>query len=192
MAPAPAWAEARLAVIGALRLARGDAAGLSCFDPTLDGFWRSFRAGVLSYPLYLILLSFPIAGTPPVSGLDGFVIETIHYVVSWVAFPLLVLPLADRLGRGSRFLGFMVVYNWCQLPLTVLFALVALAGGAGLLSPDATSLADLAAAALALVYEWYIARVGLMLDGVRAVLVVVLDILLATVLTQISTALYAG
>jgi len=189
---APAWAEARLAVTGALRLARGDAGGLTCFDPSLDGFWRSFRAGALSYPLYLILLAFPIPGTPPISGWDGFVIETIHYVVSWTAFPLLVLPLADRLGRGSRFLAFMVVYNWCQLPLTALFALVAVGGGVGLLSADATSVADLGAAALALVYEWYIARVGLMLDGMRAVLVVVLDIVLATVLTQISTALYAG
>src|SRR5215831_1240635 len=151
---APAWEEARLA-----------------------------GAGALSYPLYLILLGFPIPGTPPISGWDGFVIETIHYVVSWTAFPLLVLPLADRLGRGSRFLAFMVVYNWCQLPLTALFALVAVGGGVGLLSADATSVADLGAAALALVYEWYIARVGLMLDGMRAVLVVVLDIVLATVLT---------
>jgi hypothetical protein len=61
----PAWAEARLALTGALRLARGDARGLACFDPSEAGFWHSFRAAVLCYPLYLILLSFPIEiGTP--------------------------------------------------------------------------------------------------------------------------------
>ena len=51
--PTAAWLEVRLAMIGALRLARGDRGGLSCFDRSLDGFWRSFRAAVISYPLYL-------------------------------------------------------------------------------------------------------------------------------------------
>ena len=52
-----AWLEVRLALIGALQLARGDRGGLSCFDRSLDGFWRSFRAAFISYPLYLILLA---------------------------------------------------------------------------------------------------------------------------------------
>ena len=51
-----AWAEGWLALTGALRLARGDRGGLSCFDRSLDGFWRSFRAAAITYPLYLVLL----------------------------------------------------------------------------------------------------------------------------------------
>ncbi|MGE5269272.1 MAG: hypothetical protein ACM3JG_06310, partial [Thiohalocapsa sp.] len=53
----PAWIEVQLAVGGALRLACGDRRGLGSFDASLDGFWRSFRAAVICYPLYLVLLT---------------------------------------------------------------------------------------------------------------------------------------
>jgi hypothetical protein len=191
---APAWAEAQLALTGALRLARGDRAGMAYLNISIGGFWRSFHAAVLCYPLYLILIAFPAAGAHAVrpDNFDGLVVETIHYVVSWVAFPLLILPLTDWLGRSNRFVAFMVAYNWCQVPVTVLFTAVALAGGSGLLPVEAAALADLAAAVAALVYEWYIARVALGVTGLRALLVVAVDIVLATLLTQISTSLYSA
>jgi hypothetical protein len=189
---APAWAEARLALAGTLRLARADPGGIANFDPSIDGFWRSFRAAVLCYPLYLILLSFPVeignGGEVDVGTL--FLVETIHYVVSWVAFPLAVLPLVDWLGRGNRFLVFMTAYNWCQVPQTAVFALIALAGGFELLSADAMLVCDLIAGVAALVYEWYVARVGLALSGTRALLIVAVDVLLATLLSHISMAMY--
>jgi hypothetical protein len=136
MATASWAAEAWLALTGALRLARGDARGLAYFDASEIGFWHSFRAGALCYPLYLILLAFPIElGTPAETDPVRLVlVESIHYVISWVAFPLLMLPLVDRLQRGDRYFGFMVAYNWCQVPQTVVFALVALVGAVGLLS----------------------------------------------------------
>jgi hypothetical protein len=189
---AAAWAEAWLALIGALRLARGDPRGLACFDASERGFWHSFRAGVLCYPLYLILLAFPIElGTPP--ELDAgrvLAVETIHYVISWVAFPLLMLPLVDWFQRGNRFFGFMVAYNWCQVPQTVVFAVVALAGGIGILSADGMLIADLIAGLAALVYEWYVSRVALAVSRPKAVLVILVDVVLATVLSHISAALY--
>ena len=50
------WIEVQLAVGGALRLACGDRRGLSFFDASLDGFWRSFRAAAICYPMFLFLL----------------------------------------------------------------------------------------------------------------------------------------
>jgi hypothetical protein len=159
---AAALAEARLALTGALLLARGDATGLRYFDQTEEGFWHSFRGAALCYPLYLVLL----------------------------AFPLLMLPLVDRLQRSHRYFGFMVAYNWCQVPQTVVFALVALGAAAGLLSPQAMLVADLIVGVAVLVYEWYVARVALAVSRPQAALVIAVDILLATVLTHVSTALY--
>ena len=187
-----AWAEARLALTGALRLARGDPRGLACFDPSEDGFWHSFRAAVICYPLYLILLAFPIelGQVPEVDAFRVLAVETIHYVISWVAFPLLMLPLVDWLQRGDRFFGFMTAYNWCQVPQTAVFAAIALAGGAGLLSTDGLLIADLIAGLAALVYEWYVSRVALAVSGLRAGLVIVVDVVLATVLSHISSSLY--
>ena len=188
----PAWAEARLALTGALKLARGDPGGLACFTPTEEGFWHSFRAGALCYPLYLILLSFPIQLGNPVEVDTGrlLAVETIHYVISWVAFPLLMLPLVDWLRRGERYFRFMTAYNWCQVPQTLVFATVALLGGIGILSADGMLIADLIAGSAALVYEWYVSRVALAVSGGRAALVILADVILATVLSHVSAALY--
>ncbi|HTQ34784.1 MAG TPA: hypothetical protein VMI30_11475 [Stellaceae bacterium] len=189
---AAAWAEAWLALTGALRLARGDTSGLGYFDPSEEGFWHSFRAAALCYPLYLILLAFPIElGTPPeFDAWRVFLIETIHFVISWVAFPLLMVPLVDKLQRGDRYFIFMTAYNWCQVPQTAAFAAVALVGAIGLLSKDGMVIADLVVGVAALVYEWYISYVSLAVSRPRAVLVVVFDVVLATVLSHISSSLY--
>jgi hypothetical protein len=189
-----ALAEAWLALAGTLRLARGDPGGIANFDPSIGGFWRSFRAALIGYPLYLILLSFPVVlGDAVVVEVDAgrfLAAETIHYVISWVAFPLVVLPIVDFLGRGDRFLRFMVAYNWCQVPQTLVFAIIALLGGAGVLSADAMLTVDLILGIGVLVYEWYIARVALAVGGGQATLVILADVLLAVVLTHISRLLY--
>lgn len=189
-----ALAEAWLALAGTLRLARGDRDGMACFDTSIGGFWRSFRAALLCYPFYVILLSFPIQlGDGTVVEVDAgrfYAVETIHFVISWVAYPLVVLPIVDFLGRGDRFLAFMTAYNWCQVPQTVVFAAIALLGGAGVLSPNAMLSVDLILGIAALVYEWYVARVALAVTGPRAALVIVADVLLAIVLSHISRAIY--
>ena len=186
------WAEAWLALTGAIRLARGDRGGMAYFDASEEGFWRSFRAGVLCYPLYLILLAFPIElGDPP--ALDPWrvtIVETIHYVISWVAFPLLMIPLVDWLGRHDRYFGFMVAYNWSQAPQTAVFAIVTLAGAAGLLSADGVLVADLIVSVAALVYEWYISYVALAVSRPKAALVILADVVLATVLSHVTASFY--
>lgn len=188
----PAWTEVQLAVGGALRLACGDRRGLAQFDTSLDGFWRSFRAALICYPLYLLLLSFRVDA--PQWAASGIVpillIESIAYVISWVAFPLLILPLARLLGREDRFLAFMVPYNWSQIPQTALFALVGVDSAIGLLPPSAAQFLQLAAAAAVLIYEWYIARVALVVTGAQATLVVIVDLVLGTALGRVTEALY--
>jgi hypothetical protein len=189
---ATALAEAQLALSGALRLARGDPRGMECFDATEAGFWQSFRAGALCFPLYMFLLSFPIQLGDTVEIDTGRVlaIETIHYIISWVAFPLLMLPLVDWLRRADRYFSFMVAYNWCQVPQTVVFSAVALLGAVGLLSAEGMLIADLVAGLGALVYEWYVSRVALAVSGGRAALVILADVILATLLSHVSASLY--
>ena len=187
-----AWTEVQLAVGGALRLAVGDRRGLGSFDTSIDGFWRSFRAGLICYPLYLLLLGFRVTDAQwAASGIAPIlVVETIAYVISWTAFPLLILPLSRCLGRENRFLAFMVVYNWSQIPQTVLFVLVGLDGATGLLAPSAAQFAGLFAIIASLVYEWYIARVALAVTGAQATLVVIFDLVLSTALGHVAHGLY--
>ena len=188
----PPWTEVQLAVGGALRLAIGDRRGLGFFDASIDGFWRSFRAAVLCYPLYLLLLAFRVSSAhwTEAGVATILVVESIAYVIAWAAFPLLILPLARLLRREDRFLAFMVAYNWSQLPQTVLFALVGLDGATGLLTPSSMQFAQFSAAVAALVYEWYIARVALLVSGAQATVIVMVDLVLGTALGRIAEALY--
>ena len=188
----PAWTEMQLAMGGALRLACGDRRGLALFDASIDGFWRSFRAAVICYPLYLVLLSFRVTAAQwETSGVPTIlVVETIAFVISWVAFPLLILPVTRWLGREDRFLSFMVASNWSQIPQTALIAIVGIDIATGLLPGSAAHTAELAATIAVLVYEWYIARVALAVTGMQAMLVIILDLVLGTVLGRIAQSLY--
>jgi hypothetical protein len=187
-----AWTEVQMAVVGTLRLAIGDRRGLGFFDASIDGFWRSFRAGAICYPLYLLLLFFRVTAAQwAASGFVSIVIvETIAYVISWVAFPLLILSVARQLRRDDRFLTFIVAYNWSQIPQTVLVLLVVLDGATGMLPPSEASFAGLLAVIATLVYEWYIARVALAVTGTQATLVVIIDLLLSTALGRVADGLY--
>jgi hypothetical protein len=186
------WVEAQLALVGTLRLARGDRGGLSCFDRSLDGFWRSFLAAVISYPLYLVLLTMRVSVAEwERSGAWRIVtVETIGYVIAWVGFPLLIFYVVRWLGRAHRFFDFMVPYNWCQVPQSALFVLVGLVSVGGMLSAQASETIDMLAAIATLVYEWFIARVALDTTGLVAALVVLLDLVLGVLISHAAGSLY--
>lgn len=186
------WAETRRALAGTLLLAGGERTALDHFDASLGGFWRSFRAAAICFPFYLLLAFDPLGGAHPVarSSLRMVAVDTIAYVISWTAFPLIILKLCRWIDRDDRFFAFMVAYNWCQVPQVVLFAAIALAATAGLPAPLVNDAIAPAATAAVLVYEWFIARVALNASLMGATLVVVVDLLLATILSQVTDSLH--
>jgi hypothetical protein len=190
--PVTTWAEVRWALVGCLRLARGDRSGLDCFDRSLDGFWRSFLSAFLGYPLFLILLTMrvSIADWNAAGGLPIILIESIGYVISWVAFPLAMLSVLRWIGREHRFFDFMVPYNWCQLPQSALFVLIGLESATGALSNAMSQTIEITAAIAVLVYEWYIARVSLEAGGGAATMVVLVDLVLGLLITRAAGGLY--
>ena len=189
---AAAWQEARLALAGTLRLVVGDRGGLACFDCSLDGFWRSFRAAVICYPLYLVLLAMRVslAEWQRSGGWRIVIVETIGYVIAWVAFPLLMLNVTRVIGRAHRFFDFMVPYNWCQVPQSALLVLVGIESQTGILGAQASETIDVVAAFATLVYEWYIARIALETTGSAAAFVVLVDLVLGVALSRVSGSLY--
>jgi hypothetical protein len=188
---AAGWGEVSSALAGTMRLARGDRSGLAAFDRSLAGFWRSFRAALLAYPFYLIVLRMQV-GIAEWQRAGGriLVVETIAYVIAWTAFPLVMLEVARWLGREDRFFDFMVPYNWCQLPQSFLSLVIGIAAESRLLAPAANEAIGLAAAVAIFVYEWFIARVALDTTRAAAALVVLVDFLLAVSVTRIAASLY--
>ena len=160
---------------GALRLAQMDRTGLEYFDRSVHGFWRSFYAAALVLPIYAVtLLAIGKVSSDP--GL--WMLEAVGYAVGWLAFPCLMLTLADLMDRRQRYFDFMVPYLWAAVPQNFLLCGMTLLSVSGVLPDDVGSLLRLTAFFCVLAYKWYIARVGLEVTGGAAVGVVVVDIAL--------------
>ena len=175
------------ALYGAYRLARADTNGLSYFDNSTAGFWRSFFAAVLIAPLFLILLiirfSVDDIGASPVRF---YTVEAIAYVIGWVLFPLVVFYLVETLGKQERYMGFIIAYNWAAvlqngfyLPFAILFQL-------GLIPVEAAGILNLLLLGLVLAYTWFVAKAALDISGAVAGGIIILDVGLWVALTVIT------
>lgn len=169
-------AELSHAIRGAFRLTRFDADGLEDFDRSIDGFWRSFFAAVIVGPLQL-LLAFEVVGSMQLS--ESWLLGLFTYVVLWLAFPTLMLTVADRLDRRHRYVTFIVALNWSNLPQVLLLLLVYSPPVAALLPPDALQFIGSIALAYILVYEWFIAKTALDISSGKAAAIVALDSLVS-------------
>ena len=105
-------------------------------------------------------------------------IETIAYVVGWVAFPLVMAHLVRVLDRGERYFGYFAAYNWCNAPQLVLMVAVSAVRASGLFPGLAIDLLEIVALLYALGVLWFLARAVLDVSHGTAALIVVIDFLL--------------
>ena len=175
------------ALYGAYRLARADTNGLSYFDNSTAGFWRSFFAAVLIAPLFLILLIIRFSVDDIGANVVRFyTVEAIAYVIGWVLFPLVVFYLVETLGKQERYVGFIIAYNWAAvlqngfyLPFAILFQL-------GLIPGEAAGLLNLLLLGIVLAYTWFVAKSALDISGAVAGGIIILDVGLWVALTVIT------
>ena len=154
------------AIYGAYRLARADIKGMSYFDTSLDGFWRSFMSAAMVAPFFLLLQFIRFDQGSISASLPRFLlIEIIAYVIGWVLFPLVILYLVEALEREKRFIGFVVAYNWAQaiqnfiyLPFAILFVM-------GVFTGPGAAFFNLILLGLVFVYTWFVAKTALDVSG---------------------------
>lgn len=167
----------------AWRLVLRDPDGMKEFDLTLSGFWLSFSAALVAAPLYLMLLLMEHQLLPeaPPAG-DYLAIKAVSYAVSWVAYPLLMVPVARALGLGHAYTGFIIAYNWSAVIIMLIllppFALYAVQG----ISAGAAGFLNLMATFAVLYYRWFLTRTALATTGGLALGLVVIDLLLSVVI----------
>ncbi len=181
--------EATFALYGAYRLARVDPGGLGYFDATVAGFWRSFYAALLIAPAYVILLALDLGDRPVAAGpLRLVLVEGIAYVISWTAFPLAMVYVAQRLDRSQHYIRYIVAQNWANvLEIALFLPVAAIAAGSA-----AVAVLPLLAWIAVLVYEWYIARTALEITGGQAAAVVAFNFFLGLFITYISSSMLRG
>lgn len=113
-----------------VRLVRGDVSAMSDMDITTDGFWRSFKAIIISIPA--MFFTWVIFGqdliTEGVIGDIGDLIvrQAIVDLILWVT-PVALLALAlPPLGLSQNYIGLIIVRNWLSAIITYLIAGVVL------------------------------------------------------------------
>ena len=179
-------------VYGAWRLAWADPGGLAQFDSSERGFWLSFWAAVIAAPAYALIVAISVSGqedsAPPVDELRLLLVEGIAYVIGWTAFPLAMVTVADRLGRGQFYARYIVANNWGGL-LEMTAFLPAVAVGASV--PAFSVLPALVAIAM-FAYQWFIARTALELSNRQALVPVTVNFAIGVAVALVARALLSA
>lgn len=184
----PSARDVLSALYGVYRLARLDPSGLDFFDHTPAGFWRSFFAAVIIAPFYLALLSLRYSGmTAPVDPLRFIAIETIAYVIAWVAFPLVMASLVKTIDRDEHYIRYIVAYNWAAVLQNGLYLPIAFLATTGVLAEASANLLGLFAIALIVFFTWFITRTALEVQAGMAAAIVGLDFMLSILINTVAT-----
>ncbi|HEX2653596.1 MAG TPA: hypothetical protein VHN11_08095, partial [Xanthobacteraceae bacterium] len=168
---------------GSLRLLQRQADGFRAFDTSVEGVWRSFSAIILTTPAFLVILAdqrLQLGADRAVAGLfgdPGLVIrETIIYIVSWIAFPLVMIGFVNLMGLGKRYASYIVAYNWSGVIVSLTLSLPTTLRVLGLAQVEHAAFFTAMLTVVLLQYRWFLARTALGITEGLAIAVVALDI----------------
>jgi hypothetical protein len=178
MIPPSRW-TLPLILKGMLLIARGQARGLNCFRDTPRAFLHSLL------PAIGLLVGAVVQGLAEGSGLQALTEFPATFCVL-LAPAVLSYEMARFWGREAFWNRYIVAFNWCQwlLPvigfvLLIVVGMLRAAGGGG---GGAFRVMILFLAGYALWLNWFLARHGLALSGLRAaILVGVVNLLTVTI-----------
>jgi hypothetical protein len=183
----PSIEEIRSAIRGAVMLAQRNPAGMEEFNLSVEGFFHSFVAALLSAPIYFVLLAQRYtAGELEASG-SAVLGELIAYTLGWLVFPIAAVFLTRLFGLGRGYVPLIVATNWAALIQAVAFLAAAVIGG--FLGPLGMFVLLLTMIAV-IVYEWYVVRTALDTTTGIAVGFVAVDVMLSFLLTGLSDAIF--
>jgi hypothetical protein len=170
-------------IFGAWILARLNPSGLNFFDDTVDGFWRSFWAAAIVLPAYAFLLTLRNSGvTIGVGAGTAFFVNSIAYVIDWMAFPFLMFYVAQMFNRDPWYCRYIAAYNWSVVLQMMLMLIVGLIAVSGIFPPVVGGWATAIALIFILVYKGFIAHVALQATWAGAAGIVFIDFCLSLVL----------
>lgn len=182
--------EISRSIFGAWILARFNANGITLFENTVEGFWRSFWAAAIVLPATAILLSLSNTGvTIGVGAGKAFLIHSIAYVIGWVAFPFVMFYVAQMFNRDQWYCRYIAAYNWCAVLQITLLLIVSLIASSGMISSSIGGWVTAVALFFILAYKGFIAHVALQATWAGAAGIVFIDFCLGLMLKGWSASL---
>lgn len=180
-----------IALYGAWRLASLDRAGAHFFENSPAAFWKSFNAAWLALPGYTLLVLLGFTQHPVEAGAFHILsVELITYVIGWVAFPLVMVAFTDTVKADRNYFRFVAAWNWAIVLQAYLFLGVSAFTASGTVPESLGALISLVATFAIFFYQGFIARTMLDVTVPVAVLVVVIDFLIAVGLSLVSRSMY--
>ncbi|MGE5540408.1 MAG: hypothetical protein ACM30I_17460 [Gemmatimonas sp.] len=181
--------DIKIALTGAVLLAKGERAGALAFGDTPRDFWRSFWAAAIVAPMWLLLVAL-IAPETDASPLRLILAEAVEYALLWTAFPLVLHEILTRSGTDEHFCRYIAAHNWAAVIVTpaMLFA-VALADA---IPRGVVQFLPMLVIVSSLVYEWFMARVALEVGAATAAGVAAMDFFLGQTIDLAVRALLGG
>ncbi|WP_156176668.1 hypothetical protein [Kiloniella spongiae] len=90
-----------------------------------ENFWKSFFAAVLCIPstIYLTIAQ-PLETEPTIDLFALFLIDSLFYVISWIAYPIIMHLLLLLHKKEKQFGVFIIHYNWLQVWQLLAFTLL--------------------------------------------------------------------
>ena len=171
-------------IFGAYRLACFDESGLSHFNISVEGFWRSFFAAILVAPGYVILASQGVIAGGQNLSVWTLLVHVGLYAVSWMIFPLVTFFATDMLKLGHRYTALIVAVNWAAvIEITVMVAGLCLAM---ILPAGIASLLVVAVFIGLIIYQWFVIRTALQTTGTMALAFVLFGLLISAMLEQLT------
>ncbi len=177
--------EVNRSLKGTFDLLNRRAEGLSAFDMSERGFWRSFGAILLTLPAYVVSLAFerlrlgmlqPNRALLDNVGLDAIV--ALSHVSSFVALPIAMIWLTRALRLTDRYVPFVIVTNWVTVAGQLVLSVPAILLLIGWAPPGLATLFTLAFAVIVLHLQWFATKVTLHVTSGLASAIVALGIVL--------------
>lgn len=158
------------------------------FDKSLSGFWASYLPAVILAPFLFAHHLYQFSSGAVKLGLVPFVvIRVLEYIISWTLFPFVMLYVVQLLQRSHRYFWHLVPYNWLQLPLGLVLYSTYLLADAGVIPTAVAVYAQDGAYVLIAIYGTFLAGVGLQVTTGTALSLVVLDVVLGMISSELIT-----
>jgi hypothetical protein len=177
---------------GAWLLARRDASGMQHFNLTIEGFWRSFAAILFIAPIFFVFASLSFDAATETELADGVANDSsadyagtaVLLAISWIAFPLAMVPVSRALGLAHRYVTYIIVFNWTSIIAEAVLAAPVALLYLGVISIEVFRGGYGIALLLVVFYRWYIARTALETSGLVASTMVLLEFTLTIAVSK--------
>jgi hypothetical protein len=155
----PGFAEISSSLYGAWRLICLDEDAVRYFNLSVEGFWRSFFAAVLSLP-YFVLAAIWVPqgdGEAVISAPDP-VLAFLAYVLGWIVFPVAAVFLVRLFNLSQGYVGYIVALNWSGALIAQPLLILTTIEHAGLIDANTMGALQMPILFFVLWYGWIIAR----------------------------------